>query len=61
MELVIWGLLIGMVGMVWFLAAAALMEREPHSEEHDPPKDDPQQHNHAPTSVSTHNQTRVAA
>lgn len=60
MELVIWGLLIGMVGMVWFLAAAALMEREPHSEEHDPPKDDPQQHDHAPTSV-THNQTRVAA
>lgn len=61
MELVIWGLLIGMVGMVWFLAAAALMEREPHSEEHDPQKDDPQQHDHAPTSVSTHSQKRVAA
>jgi hypothetical protein len=61
MELVIWGLLIGMVGMVWFLAAAALMERKPLSEEHDPQEDDPQRHDHAPTSVSTHSQKRVAA
>jgi hypothetical protein len=61
MELVIWGLLIGMVGMVWFLAAAALMEREHHSEEHDPPKTNPEHHDHAPTSVSTHDRKRVAA
>jgi hypothetical protein len=28
MELVIWGLLIGMVGMVWLLVAASVQERE---------------------------------
>ena len=32
MELVIWGLLIGMVGMVWLLIAASLQEREKNAE-----------------------------
>ena len=61
MELVIWGLLIGMVGMVWFLAAAALMDKEQQTEEHDPPTTDQQHHDPAPTAVSTHSQKRVAA
>ena len=61
MELVIWGLLIGMVGMVWFLAAAALMERDHRTEEHDPQNTDPQHHDRASTSVSTHDRKRVAA
>ncbi len=61
MELVIWGLLIGMVGMVWFLAAATLIEREHHADEHDPPKADPQDHDQARTSMSTDSRNRVAA
>lgn len=32
MELVIWGLLIGMVGMVWLLVAASVQEKEPRDE-----------------------------
>jgi len=61
MELVIWGLLIGMVGMVWFLAVAALMERECPTQDHDSPKTDPQHQDQAPTSVSTHSRQQVAA
>ncbi len=61
MELVIWGLLIGIVGMVWFLAAAALMDKEQRTEEQDPPTTDTQHHDSAPTSVSTHSPKRVAA
>lgn len=33
MELVIWGLLIGMVGMVWLLVAASLQEKGSRDDE----------------------------
>ena len=36
MELVIWGLLIGMVGMVWLLVAASVQKKESRGEGRDP-------------------------
>jgi hypothetical protein len=60
MELVIWGLLVGMVGMVWLFAGAVLMEREHPRKEHDPQKTDPEHDDHA-SSVSIHSHKQMAA
>lgn len=61
MELVIWGLLIGMVGMVWCLAAATLMDKEHRSKEHEASQPDPQHQEHASSSSESRNHQRVAA
>jgi len=48
MELVIWGLLIGMVGMVWLFVAAAMQEKESRDGEVDSHEEADAEQDHPP-------------